>query len=34
MARFSMATNETFTGRTGRKENKLQHNVVALGQSG
>lgn len=33
MARFSMATNETFTGRTGRKETQTTwHNVVAWGK--
>lgn len=33
MARFSMATNETFTNRTGRKETQTTwHNVVAWGK--
>ncbi len=33
MARFSMATNETYTGRTGRKETQTTwHNVVAWGK--
>ena len=33
MARFSMATNETYTDRTGRKEKQTTwHNVVAWGK--
>ena len=32
LAKFSVATNETYTGRTGRKEKETTwHNIVALG---
>lgn len=33
MARFSMATNETYTGRTGKKETQTTwHNIIAWGK--
>jgi single-strand DNA-binding protein len=33
LARFSMATNETYTGRTGKKETETTwHNIVAWGK--
>lgn len=33
LARFSMATNETYTGRTGRKETETTwHNIIAWGK--